>query len=74
MGPDEKTELIISHDKDKYNWGDTIVFSIDVKNNSNQALKGIKVCAYAKNSTDIINSGDEPIINILNPGKTQTLY
>ncbi|MCR4615584.1 MAG: hypothetical protein K5756_05495 [Clostridiales bacterium] len=73
VGPDKKTQLTISTDKKKYAWGDTIVFSIDVKNVANEELKNIEISSFAKSFYNIAWQGDVPFIESLKPGETKTV-
>lgn len=73
VGPDKKTELTISTDKSTYSWGDTIIFTINVKNVTNETLKGIKINSFAREVTQIAQQGDLPVISELQPGESKTV-
>lgn len=73
VGPDNKTELTITTDKSKYSWGDTIVFTINVKNVTNETLKGIRINSFARNYMKVSQQGDLPVISRLEPGETKTV-
>lgn len=73
VGPDNKTELTITADKSKYSWGDTIVFTINVKNVTNETLKGIRINSFARNYMKVSQQGDLPVISRLEPGETKTV-
>lgn len=73
VGPDNKTELTITTDKSKYSWGDTIVFTINVKNVTNETLKGIKINSMSREVTQIAQQGDLPVIPELQPGESKTV-
>lgn len=73
VGPDNKTELTITADKSKYSWGDTIIFTINVKNVTNETLKGIRINSFARNYMKVSQQGDLPVISRLEPGETKTV-
>lgn len=73
VGPDNKTELTITADKSKYSWGETIIFTINVKNVTNETLKGIRINSFARNYMKVSQQGDLPVISRLEPGETKTV-
>lgn len=50
VGPDNKTELTITTDKSKYSWGDTITFTITVKNKGQDTIDYATISAVPKYS------------------------
>ncbi len=73
VGPDNKTELTITTDKSNYSWGDTILFTINVKNVTNETLNGIKINSMSREVTQIAQQGDLPVISQLHPGESTTV-
>ena len=73
IGPDNKVELTFSTDKSKYSKGDTIEFTVNVKNVTDEALKGIIIKSFARNTFKLSNYNEETIIYSLNPGESTTV-
>lgn len=61
--------------KSKYSWGDDIYFDVNVKNNTDDVLRNLKVTSTPKNISYFYGAEDpsSAIISVLNPGEAKTV-
>lgn len=61
--------------KSKYSWGDDIYFDVNVKNNTDDVLRNLKVTSTPKNISYFYGAEDpsSAIISVLNPGEEKTV-